>query len=158
MAASDNGLTELTMSECDGRSPRIAEGAAQVPRPATRAFPLMEAPLIITWVRRNQRRMKAPRQSRCTRGSAFSVQNKCPDQINNFTSDQEQYRPYQIVDLLLKIGHSLRSFLRLRREDGSQEENDGDRSQDYPNQLVHNAMSLRLNLTTIANLMLGERD
>jgi hypothetical protein len=39
-----------------------------------------------------------------------SVQNKRPNQINNFTSDQEQYRPYQIVDLLLKIGHTCDLF------------------------------------------------
>src|ERR1700680_2441463 len=69
------------------------------------------------------------------------VENKRPDQIDYFTSDQEQYRPYQIVDLLLKIGHSLRSLLRLRCEDGSQKKNDGYRSQDYPYQLVHNARS-----------------
>jgi hypothetical protein len=37
------------------------------------------------------------------RAHIASVENKRPDQINNFTSDQEQYRPYQIVKLLLKL-------------------------------------------------------
>jgi hypothetical protein len=85
-----------------------------------------------------------------------SVQNERPNQINNFTSDQEQYRPYQIVDLLLKIGHSLRSLLRLRREYASQEEKDGYRSRDYPYQLIHNAMPLRFNPTTTANVLLEQ--
>jgi hypothetical protein len=71
-----------------------------------------------------------------------SIQNKCPNQINNFTSDQDQYCPYQIVDLPLETGHGLRSHLRLSREDVSQEENDRYHGQDYRYQLVHDAMSL----------------
>jgi hypothetical protein len=71
-----------------------------------------------------------------------SIQNKRPDQINNFTSDQDQRGPYQIVDLPLEIGYGLRSHLRLSREDVSQEENDRYHGQDYPYQLVHDAMFL----------------
>src|SRR5258708_240035 len=53
-----------------------------------------------------------------------SVQDELADRIDKSTSDQEQHRPYQKVDLLLEIGHGLRSF-QLPRKDGSQEENDG---------------------------------
>jgi hypothetical protein len=44
----------------------------------------------------------------------------------------------------------------LRREDGSQEKNDGYRSEDYPYQLVHNAMSLCFNPTTTANVLVEQ--
>jgi hypothetical protein len=66
-----------------------------------------------------------------------SVQNKGRDRIKNSTSDQEQHHPNQTVDLLLEIGHRLRCLLRLPREYGSQEENDGYRSQNDAYQLKH---------------------
>jgi hypothetical protein len=44
----------------------------------------------------------------------------------------------------------------LRREDRSQEKNDGYRSQDYSYQLVHNAISLCFNPTTTANVLVEQ--
>jgi hypothetical protein len=84
----------------------------------------------------------------CAACDRRSIQNERRNQINNFTSDQEQYRPYQIVDLLLEARNGPRSHLRLRGEDVSQEENDRYCGQDYRYQLVHDALSLGLNATT----------
>jgi hypothetical protein len=72
-----------------------------------------------------------------------SIQNKLADQINYLKSDQDQYCPYQIVDLLFEIRNGLRSHLRSRGEDVSQEQYHRYRDQEYRHQLVHGAMPLR---------------
>jgi hypothetical protein len=84
-----------------------------------------------------------------------SVQNEASDRVRDLTSDQEQHHPYQIVDLLPEIRHGLRSLLRSPGEQRPQEENDGYRSHDEPDQLVHGALLLRFNPLTAAELRLA---
>ncbi len=59
------------------------------------------------------------------------------DRINEKTADNEQYRPYQIVDLLLEFRENTRCLLRPPHKDGTQRENDRHGSRNDDDELIH---------------------
>ncbi len=70
--------------------------------------------------------------------SPHGVDQAC-DRINENTADDEQDCPYQIIDLFLEFGESLRSLLRSPHKEGTQQENSRHGSRDDDHDLVHRA-------------------